>query len=382
MGFVFQGLFSGGARIFTVELIQVLKRQYDCSVLCLHDMVLREQTAQPMQLDACYTALRQAGVPVIALKKTLHTTRGTELAQFSAAEQARCQRWAQAMDLIVCLKEQPLALLNSLNITIPMLVCLQRSDPFAEPEALHLLLESIHRGRVQHCIATAYRAQQAYMQQGVSAEQLSVIQNGVDTHRFIPSLTRRHQQRVALGIPVDARVAILASRFDPQMKDIPLFWAAARYYLALHPSHYVVCCGAGMVEHAAMKQLLQQVFRASLPAVRQRMRFLGLVTAMEEVWPLGDIGVLTSRYGEATPLVLHEAAACGLWPIATDVGDTSCMLHGRVRIVPRNPYAMGQVWAQAARLGSFILTADERQAIDVRTAASQYRHIMTKLLYP
>src|SRR5581483_4881545 len=71
------------------------------------------------------------------------------------------------------------------------------------------------------------------------------IPNGVDLRRFKPNRRARAAVRAAAGIPAEAAVGVVAARYD-EMKNVPLFLAAAREFLARRPDGHVLMCGAGM----------------------------------------------------------------------------------------------------------------------------------------
>src|SRR5262245_699105 len=109
---VYEGFFSGGARILHTDVVLGLQEggQHH-RVLSLHGEVLREATRQPMEDDACYRSLTAADVEVTSLGRTFGLPGGVtaDPAQFTGPELATTARAMADADVILSLKEQPLA---------------------------------------------------------------------------------------------------------------------------------------------------------------------------------------------------------------------------------------------------------------------------------
>jgi hypothetical protein len=342
---VYEGFFSGGARILHSDVIRGLHGgSQEHAVLSMRGEVHREATRQRMEDDACYRGLTGAGVPVSALRRGPGA--GPEV--FSAAELAATARATAAADVVLSLKEQPLTLLNQAGLPLrPVVVCLHRSDPENQGSALDALLAAVEAGRLKAGVCCAESTRQAYAAAGVPAELLHVIPNGVDLLRFRPDPVRRARWRASLGVMPQAPLVVFAARYA-EMKNVPLFLRAARRFLRQEPRGHVLMCGAGMT--GANPELRADIEAAlgDEPWLAERMSLLGVRYDMEAVYAAADVVSLTSSCGEAAPLCLIEGMMCGAVPVATDVGDCAELVAGHGLLTPPDPVAIAAAWSEAA----------------------------------
>ncbi|MFD3457894.1 glycosyltransferase [Streptomyces sp. NPDC058691] len=343
---VYEGFFSGGARILHSDVVLGLREggQHH-SVLSMHGEVHREATRQPMEEDACYRSLTAAGVEVTSLGRSFGLTGGPTA--FTGPELATTARATAAADIILSLKEQPLELLNQAGLPLrPVVVCLHRSDPENQGAALDELKAAVASGTIAAAVCCAESTRDAYQAAGVPGELLHVIPNGVDLLRFQPDPYRRARLRTALGIPESAPVVVYAARYAT-MKNVPLFLEAAQAWLRHEPAGHVLMCGAGMTPaNLALREDIQAAFGDG-PQPPHRLHLLGVRSDMETVYAAGDVVALTSSSGEAAPLCLIEGMMCGAIPVATDVGDTAAIVTGHGIITPPDPEAIMSAWVDA-----------------------------------
>ena len=356
---IYEGFFSGGARILHSDVVRGLHGGTQRhAVLSIHGEVLREATRQSMEGDACYRSLTAAGVPVSALRRGPYPATPAEA--YTGPELAATARATAAADVVLSLKEQPLALLNHAGLpSRPVVVCLHRSDPENQGPALDSLLAGVAAGRVRACVCCAESTRQAYAAAGVPAELLHVIPNGVDLLRFRPDPRTRYLTRLALGIPPGAPVVVFAARYAG-MKNVPLFLRAARQYLRREPDAHVLMCGAGM--SAANPGLREDLAEAlgDEPWLAERMSLLGVRHDMEALYAAADVVSLTSSSGEAAPLCLIEGMMCGAVPVATDVGDSAALVEGHGFVTPPDPEVIAATWTEAAARRGDLTPALER----------------------
>jgi glycosyltransferase involved in cell wall biosynthesis len=171
---------------------------------------------------------------------------------------------------------------------------------------------------------------------------MAVIYNGIDTARFQPDPALRASQREQLGIPADALVAIHVARVD-RMKDHDTFLQA----MAGLPNVFGLLVGAGTDQLVIPRNVRALGFRSDTPSL----------------YPLADIVVSSSAFGEGFSNAVAEGMSAGLVPVATDVGD-ACHIVGDVgRLVPPQAApALQEAIATLARLSPTDRAAQGRRA--------------------
>jgi glycosyltransferase involved in cell wall biosynthesis len=363
---VYEGFFSGGARIVHSDVVLGLAEGGQSHrVLSIHGEVRREATRQRMEDDACYRALTAAGVGVTSLGRSAGLVDGALAANvFSGPELAETARAMAGADVVLSLKEQPLALVNQAGLPRrPVVVGLHRSDPENQGPALDELKAAIADGTVVACVCCAESTRAAYEAAGIPAALLHVIPNGVDLLRFRPDPAARLALRTSLGIGAQAPVIVFAARYAP-MKNVPLLLAAARTWLAREPEGHVLMCGAGMTgENPALRADVEAAFGADRH-LAQRIGLLGVRHDMQAVYAGADVVALTSVVGEAAPLCLIEGMMCGAVPVTTDVGDSASIVEGLGFVTAPDPAATALAWSAAiasrAELGAALELSRER----------------------
>lgn len=381
---VYEGFFSGGARILHTDVVLGLQEggQHH-RVLSLHGEVLREATRQAMENDACYRSLTSSGVEVQSLGRTFGLP-GAHLADptlFTGPELATTARAMAGADVILSLKEQPLALLNQAGLPRrPVIVSLHRSDPENQGAALSELKAAIADGTVVACVCCAESTRAAYEAAGIPPEVLHVIPNGVDLLRFQPDPARRARLRADLGIPATAPVVVFAARYDA-MKNVSLFLRAARAWLRDEPGGHVLMCGAGMAEgQPGLRADIEDAFGDDLRHA-DRLHLLGVRRDMENVYAASDVVALTSAWGEAAPLCLIEGMMCGAVPVTTDVGDSAAIVAGQGFVTPQDPAAIARAWTEAvaARPGLEPVLARSRERFSRTRMIASYAGLIDRV---
>jgi glycosyltransferase involved in cell wall biosynthesis len=174
-----------------------------------------------------------------------------------------------------------------------------------------------------------------------------VINNGVDTKLFKPDPSARIAARAKLGFGVDAKVAIIVARVDPQ-KD----WTT-------------VLRGVSMVEGLETVAVGPTTSKLTPQAGLTR---LGAHMTMHDLYPAADVFILPSAFGEGTSVAMCEAMSCGLPVIVTDVGDNAVYAKESGYVIPSgDPEALAEALRnlfasdrEQARLGASARKVAER----------------------
>ncbi len=180
----------------------------------------------------------------------------------------------------------------------------------------------------------------------IASDQLVVIGNGIDLHRFDPASADREETRAQLGIRSDDILFVSAGRLIVEKGFVELFEAAA---LARARDPRIRLAVAGRVDERA-DALGDEV----LAAARARgILLLGRREDMPAIYAASDVVVLASWH-EGMPRMLMEGAAMGKALLATDV-------RGCREIVrpPRNGLLVPIRDAPALAEAMCVLAADE-----------------------
>ena len=156
--------------------------------------------------------------------------------------------------------------------------------------------------------------------------------------------------RMILAKPGDAPVLGMLARFHPQ-KDHRNFVRAAGLIRRQRDDARFLLCGWSMDWDNT--ELVSWIDAAGL---RDRFHLVPRRPDANRVQASLDLAVLSSQGGEAMPLTIGEAMACGVPCAVTDVGDAALLVGDTGRVAPpRDPDALA-----AACLDLLNLSADER----------------------
>jgi len=168
-------------------------------------------------------------------------------------------------------------------------------------------------------IFTSNESMKHHLGRGYAADKAILIHNGIDTEKFYPSQKMRADKRKELGIEENNFLIGNFSTFH-KVKNHGLLANVFAEVLKKHGQARLVLAGADMDnKNAALMALFSNpIFQGKIMFLGERQDIVALFNAL-------DCYVLTSD-SETGPLVLLEAAACGVPAITTNVGISKLIL--------------------------------------------------------
>jgi len=155
---------------------------------------------------------------------------------------------------------------------------------------------------------------------GFVNKQIHVVQNGIDTERFIYSDTSRVVIRKQLGIPFDALVIGVVARHDP-MKGLNYFIEAGNFFLKEYPNTFFLIIGSGPIEYS-----MELKEKALQMGITNKILWLPAKSDIEYYYSAMDIYTSSSVYGEGFSNTIGEAMSCGLPCVVTNIGDSEIIV--------------------------------------------------------
>jgi glycosyltransferase involved in cell wall biosynthesis len=181
------------------------------------------------------------------------------------------------------------------------------NDYFQFPDRKRLILDAMHRSAA--IVSVSKDLEQTLLGEGIEAEKIHVIYNGVDRNVFPPM--EKGEARRQLGLSDGAEIVLFAGNLKPVKRVDLLIGAVARLERAQAELHIL---GDGP-ERTRLEKL------AAVLRISARVRFHGTVPHRSlGLWfNACDIFCLPSR-NEGTPNVVLESLACGTPVVASDTG--------------------------------------------------------------
>lgn len=161
---------------------------------------------------------------------------------------------------------------------------------------------------------------------GFASDRSIVIPNAIDTDEFRPDAEARARLGVIAGIP-DGRIIIGNVGRDHPMKDQARMVAAIARLLELGYDVQGVLIGTGQDVGSARRASHELGISDRISTLSERSDIAKLVSGF-------DIFLLPSAWGEAFPLAVCEAMACGVPSVVTDVGDTGLIVGETGAVIP------------------------------------------------
>jgi len=198
-----------------------------------------------------------------------------------------------------------------------------------------------------HIICCSHSAFQTHVDFGYDVTKMSTVVNGVNTDHFRLDPTARVSVKNELELAQKTRLIGMFARFHPQ-KDHVTFIRAAEMLLLEKSDVCFVLAGEGV--DTANEYLRTEINRRGM---QDHFRLLGSRQDMPRLYSSMDIVTLSSAFGEALPMTLCEAMACGTPCVATNIGDTASLIEQTGRVVaPKNPGALASAWKDVLDLSA------------------------------
>ena len=229
-------------------------------------------------------------------------------------------RWlrGQRVDLIHAHQYSPFfyALLARWVYRLPPILFMEHGRPYPDyPRARRILANRLLLESRDRVVAVGEAVRQALIvNEGLPADRISVIHNGVDLKPFLLGSFNRDTVRRAIGIGDNDFVILQVARLDP-IKDHETAFRALGRVLQVRPDARLVVAGDGP-ERPWLEALIQN------HQLNANVRLLGTRTDVAQLMSAADV-LLLSSISEGIPLTLIEAMAAGLPVVSTDVGGVA-----------------------------------------------------------
>jgi glycosyltransferase involved in cell wall biosynthesis len=168
---------------------------------------------------------------------------------------------------------------------------------------------------------------------GARPSRCFVVENGIDSNRFLFVEEGRARWRHALGVDQSQILIGMVGRHDP-VKGCEFFIAAAAALAESHGCVRFVVAGPEMPGYSEV--LRTEVHRLALS---DRWRWTGHTDDLAGIYSALDVFCLPST-SEGFPNVVGEAMSCGLPCVVTDVGDAARLVGQVGWVVPARASAL------------------------------------------
>jgi glycosyltransferase involved in cell wall biosynthesis len=202
-----------------------------------------------------------------------------------------------------------------------------RRESAVRPASQRLVERSAYRA-AHAVVANCEAVRQQLIREGVPAQKVRTIYNGLDLAR-VQSQAERRDVLTALNLPEQARYVTIMANMRAHVrhpepacfKDHPTFLRAAQRVKESVPDAAFIIAGEG-----DLKEMTQALARSL--GIEDRTFFIGRCQDVGAVLSISDVCVLSSR-AEGFSNAILEYMAAGRPVVATDVGGASeAIVHG------------------------------------------------------
>ncbi len=220
--------------------------------------------------------------------------------------------------------------------------------------------------RIVYCSEVSHRLHKSL---GYADDRKLIIPNGFYLEKFVPDPRARAAVREEIGVSPETPLVGMMARFDPQKDHENFFRAAAILRAELSKVQFVLCGTEVSPENPAIRKWIEE------GELNDRCHLLGYRRDMPRIMAALDLVTTSSSYGEAFPMVVGEAMACGIPCVVTDIGDSSLIVGDTgYSVAARDPSALARAWADILRQDP---AARRRLGENARTRVSEHYSLRT-----
>jgi len=221
------------------------------------------------------------------------------------------------------------ALTSRLGRKVPVLFTEHGRHVPDYPRRKRMMANRLLLGRCDRVIGVGQSVRQALIaNEGIPAERVSVIYNGIDTNAFSNGFHERARLRREIGIDPGDLVIVQVARLD-YLKDHVTAVRSLKRVVAQRLDAHLVLIGEGPEQ----EKTEAEVRRCNLA---RHVHFLGLRSDVGRLLHAADLFLLTS-ISEGIPLTVIEAMSAGLPVVATRVGGLAEIVEeGRTGLLARS----------------------------------------------
>jgi glycosyltransferase involved in cell wall biosynthesis len=371
------GLNNGGAETMLLRLLEVRDPEDRHHVVSLLPLGLVGRSIEALGIDTRGLGMGRVPDPakLLALRRIVTEVRPDVV-----------QTWMYHADLLGGLAAR-------LAGRAPVVWGLHNStlDPVATRRTTRFLVAALARLSAvlpDAIVSVSRAARDLHVNQGYDARKFVLIPNGFDLGRFRPDEAAREEVRRELGIAAGEVLVGMVARVAAQKDHLTFLRAAAALARRRPEVRFLLCGGPDALNGKGAtpdnEHLLSPILAAGL---LDRFHLIGPRADVPRVIAALDVATLSSAFGEAFPLVLGEAMACGVPCVATDVGDTAFLLGETGRVVPpRDPEALAAGWEALVAMGADgrrrlgqAARARVEESFELRAIAARYRELWQRL---
>jgi len=166
-------------------------------------------------------------------------------------------------------------------------------------------------------VANSEAVKNYLIREGVAANKIKVIYNGLDAARLTPRETNRTKICAEIGLPIgeNLKFITLVANLRHEVKNQPMFLRAAKSVLRKFPDAHFVLAGEGELK-AGLENTAKEL------RIEKNTHFTGRCTQIPELLSISSACVLTS-YAEGFSNSILEYMAAGKPVVATNVGGAA-----------------------------------------------------------